>query len=51
MRASEARKMFEKLENIEAETKSIIEIIMQGAKERLVVWKMRGQRLTEKEEE
>lgn len=38
MRVSEMEKMFEKLENIEAETKSMIEIIMQGARERLIAY-------------
>lgn len=44
MRVSEMRKMFEKLENIEAETKSMIEIIMQGNKERLVVYALTNNR-------
>lgn len=44
MRVSEARKMFEELENIEAETKSMIEIIMQGARERLIVYALTNNR-------
>ena len=42
MRVSEARKMFEKLENIEAETKSMIEIIM--PRERLIVYALTNNR-------
>lgn len=44
MRVSEMKKMFEKLENIEAETKSMIEIIMQGARERLIVYALTNNR-------
>lgn len=44
MRVSEMKKMFEKLENIEAEAKSMIEIIMQGARERLIVYALTNNR-------
>lgn len=36
MRVGEIKKLFEELENIEAETKRMIEIIMQGARERFI---------------
>ena len=38
------RKMFEKLENIETETKSMIEVIMQGARERFIVYALTNNR-------
>ena len=44
MRVSEMRKMFEKLENIETETKSMIEVIMQGARERFIVYALTNNR-------
>lgn len=44
MKASEMRKMLEELENIETETKSMIEIIMQGARERLIVYALTNNR-------
>lgn len=44
MKVSEIRKIFEELENIEAETKSMVEIIMQGARERFIVYALTNNR-------
>lgn len=44
MRVGEIKKLFEELENIEAETKRMIEIIMQGARERFIVYALTNNR-------
>lgn len=44
MKVSEVRKMFVELENIEIETGSMIEVIMRGARNRLIVYTLTNNR-------